>query len=1127
MTPLVLETERDQRRAADANASAWVSASAGSGKTKVLVDRLLTLLLSGAKPHRLLCLTYTKAAAAEMANRLSMRLSSWVTLPEEELERDLEKLLGEPAGTLRLTRARRLFAQVLDAPGGLHIQTLHAFAQSLLARFPIEAGVAPHFSVMDERDQAQLLDESLQSVLAQARLGRDESLSKALEQVAERIHETRFADLMRELSSARTRLAHLFATWGGVAGVVEQVRQHLGVGAGETLESLRQAACREEAFDGKALRQAVSHLSQGSKTDKERAGLMAHFLAGDEDERSRCFDDYVGAFLTDKQEPRASLATNPVKAAWPGIEVVLESEQARIMGVIEQSRAITVVQSTEALLRLAHAILEGYAHLKEARARLDYDDLIQAARRLIQQGTAWVLYKLDGGIDHVLIDEAQDTSPAQWDIVTALSDEFFAGEGARPQPRTVFAVGDVKQSIYSFQGADPDSFETMRARLSQQVAVGGGRWEPVDLVMSFRSVPAVLEAVDAVFAEGEALEGVDLGQGYKRHLAFRAMDGGSVDLWPPLEPKALDEQAPWHPPVERIRGDSPQLRMARLLARRIRAMIGQERLVSKDRLVRPGDILILLRRRGSFAEDLVRSLKAEDVPVAGVDRMIVTDQLAVVDLMALARFVLLPEDDLNLAALLKGPFIGLSEEELFSVCHGRTGTVWEELLRHQPAAHAWLSALRAEADRAAPHDFFAHILGPLKGRRTLKAHLGQEALDAVDEFMSLALDFERHHVPSLSGFLAWMEAGHVEIKRDSDSAEAGFVRVMTVHGAKGLQAPIVFLPDTLTAPAGRDLLVWSAWGVEGLPLWAPRAADQPQPLKLAIEAAKARARRESHRLLYVAMTRAEDRLIMAGWRPGKSAEGAWYPLIRQGFDRVNAPEVPDDWLAGDVEGLGPATRRLTSTQIGAPGSDDKQGAIGPVSRLPDWARLPLAPEPRPSRPLIPSRPDGDQAGPALPPLSGEDGKRFERGRLIHRLLQTLPALTQSERRAAGLRYLAHAARHWPQEACQSLLGEVLGVLDSPQAALLFGQHSWAEVPLVGLLEGRVLSGQVDRLAHVGDEVWVVDFKTNQRVPAAPSAVPAQYVRQMDLYRMAVSHLWPQKRVRTFLLWTSGPELMEI
>jgi ATP-dependent helicase/nuclease subunit A len=946
--------------------------------------------------------------------------------------------------------------------------------------------------------------------------------------VTARIHETNFAQLMQELTQARARLAHLLDEAGGLPELMGRIDVHLGLAQGEDRETVLRSACLSESFEADRLRLAAAALLAGKPTDRARGQRIADFLAADAIERQRLFDDYVDVFLTKEKEARSleRFPTKEVKQALPAIVEIFLAEQNRLLSVHDKLCACLVSESTHALLVLATHVLEGYRRLKAKEARLDYDDLIEAARRLIEGGCAWVLYKLDGGIDHILIDEAQDTSPGQWDIVSNLANEFFAGESARQPPRTLFAVGDVKQSIYSFQGADPESFEFMRALLSRKVPDGGGRWEAVDLVVSFRSARAVLEAVDAVFAEGEALRGVDLGQGYKRHRAYREKAGGVAELWPPLEPRALDEPAPWNPPVERLRGDAPSTRMAGLVARRIRAMLDGELLESQGRPIEPGDILVLVRRRSGFVADLVRELKRQKVPVAGVDRLIVTRQIAVADLLALAKVALLPDDDLNLAAVLKGPFLGFSEERLFELCYDRPGSVWSALKSKEPEAQDWLSKLVGMAGRVRPYEFFAHLLGPLRGRRIFAARLGQEALDAIDEFLALALDFESRHAPTLTGFLAWMEASEVEIKRDPGPGTGGFVRVMTVHGAKGLQAPIVILPDTLISPKGRDRLVWTAKDASGLPLWAPASADRSRAVQQAQEAQSERLAFESHRLLYVAMTRAEDRLIIGGWQPKSAAPDAWYPLVRAGFERVHAPSVPCAFLARDADAPPGEVLRLTCPQQEEPKRKTISGRVLIPSLLPDWALCPPPDEPVPLRPLIPSRPDFEEAA-AFSPLGDDLGRRFERGLLVHRLLQTLPDLKAFERREQAGRYLRHQAAHWSEQARNGLISEVLSVLDDPASAPLFGPDSKAEVALSGLIEGRALSGQVDRLALLGEEVWIADYKTNRPLPKDSSQIPEGYRRQLKLYSEAARHIWPEKRIRTFLLWTDGPRLMEI
>jgi len=1135
---LTAEADLRQRRAADPLASVWVAASAGTGKTKVLTDRVLTLLLAGALPRRLLCLTFTKAAAAEMAVRLNRRLAGWATTDDARLVADLTRLLGRAPDPAELVRARRLFAQVLDTPGGMAIETLHAFCQSLLRRFPLEAGVAPHFQVMDDADAAEALDAAKIAVLTAARDGSEPALARALAGVTARVHEFAFPDLLGELASERGRLERILRREGGLGGVLAALAARLGLERGETEAELLAAACAEAAFDGPGLRAAVAALEGGGKTDQARAAAMAAWLA-DPAGRVAGWETWCAQFLTREGEIRQTLATKAVREAAPTAVEALFDEAERVRQLGERRRAAGIVAATEALLTLGTALLDAYRRHKVSRAAMDYDDLILAARDLLARPgqTSWVQYKLDGGIDHVLIDEAQDTNPDQWAVVAALTGEFFADTGVGGRARTVFAVGDAKQSIYSFQRADPRAFTAMRDRFSREVPLAGRRWDEVALNLSFRSGRAVLDAVNAVFGDrqpgrdGVAAPGEDI-----THLAHRAGAAGRVEIWPAVAPRPLDAPPPWRPPVERIRGDAPQARLARLLAGRIAAMIGREPLESRGRPVRAGDILVLVRRRGPLVEDLVRELKSLKVAVAGADRMVLTDQMAVMDLMALGRFLLLPEDDLTLATVLKGPLVGFDEEQLFLLARDRgQASLWETLRRRlltDPAferAYLYLSDLLALADRLPPQALYARILGPLGGRRALLARLGQEAEDPIDEFMALALAIERSHPPSLQGFLHWLDAGQPEIKRDLEQSGRDAVRIMTVHGAKGLQAPIVILPDTLQVPAQGGRLLWlgDAIAETELPAWAPRADDQDPVCRAAAAQRKLAREQEYRRLLYVAMTRAEDRLIICGWETRKAPpEGCWYALIREALAPLARTE-PAEWLVRAGETADHDLLVLTCPQQDPVTAEGEAAAARPEPALPDWARRPAEAEPSPPRPLAPSRPDEDEP-PVRSPLDriGEAG-RWQRGSLIHRLLQTLPDLPRAERATVMAAFLARPL--WGLSAVERLkiAGEVNALLDAPDFAPLFGPGALAEVPVLARIGDRILSGRIDRLVVQPDTVLAIDYKTNRRPPTDLEAIPPVYVRQMAAYRLALACLYPGHRVRCLLLWTDGPRLMEI
>jgi len=1134
--PLVLAAER-QRAAADALASVWVSASAGTGKTKVLTDRVLSLLVTrpDLEPHRILCLTFTRAAAAEMATRVADRLGRWALTEDASLADELTALLGHAPSERQTARARQLLAGVLDAPGGMNILTIHAFCQSLLRRFPLEADLAPHFALVEERDAADMLTDALEDILARAMTGRDAALAEALAIVTRHVQDSeQFAALIGALTAARGRILKIVDAAGSFDGAITALYATLNLSLRESADDIVAAASLESAFDGALLRRAAGILATGKKTDQERGNTMAAWLSLGERTRAD-FDAYCAAYLTATGTLRANLITKDLAGSHPDVFDALNLEAERILAVCARIKSAEIGECTAALMRLGIALLERYEKRKADRGLVDYADLIQRTVTLLQRpGVApWVLFKLDGGIDHILIDEAQDTSPEQWAIVRALADEFFAGIGQRETPRTIFAVGDVKQSIYSFQGADPHSFLDMRAVFADRLTAIEKHLEQVALDVSFRSTPAVLEAIDTVFARTDARDGVAFDEAVIHHIAKRREDGGLVELWPPVSPRESEGPTAWKPPVERIRADSAQTRLAYLIARRIERMItNRERLDSVGRPIRPGDIMVLVRHRTGFVDDLVRALKELNIAVAGVDRMRLAQQMAVMDLMALGHVALLPEDDLTLATVLKGPLIDLTEDQLFTLAHGRAGTLWDALRtaahRDEVFARAFdaLSAVMARADILAPYEFYSEVLGgSLRGREKLLARLGPDAADPLAEFVNLALAYESSHVPTLEGFLHWIEVGDVEIKRDLDQGDRDAVRVITVHGAKGLEAPIVFLPDTFQTPRSDERFFWPAPnGIETF-LWAPRRALHDLLCDTEREKIKQLREQEYRRLLYVALTRARDRLYICGWRTKTAPpDGCWYNLIERGLKDI-AQEVEDDFLAAQKETDSATLLRLQSPQT-APTEDFEPKADDPMNPLPAWARRTAPAEETPPRPLAPSRPDGAEP-PVVSPLGEDAGVRFRRGRIVHTLLQTLPDLAPEARAAAAHRFVARPAHELSPEEQTAIVEETLAVLSAPASAFLFGPGSRAEVPLVGRIGNSVISAQLDRIAIDGDIVSIVDFKTNRPPPQRAEQVPEVYLKQMAVYRAALALVYPEKRIDCYLLWTDGARLMPL
>ncbi|SIS49535.1 double-strand break repair helicase AddA [Insolitispirillum peregrinum] len=1145
MSEIIAQATHSQRQAADPRASVWVGANAGTGKTKVLTDRVLNLLLEGTGPERILCLTFTKAAAAEMSTRLAAKLSDWAVISDEALDQALRDLGRIPDAAQR-TVARRLFARLLDVPGGMRIETIHAFCQSLLRRFPLEAGVSPHFEVLDERSSAELMDQAYERLLQTVRAGGDSPLARALAVVTAQVHEMNFPALMGQLTGNRGKLRRLLRRHGGLDEALAALYRVLEVAEGETAADIRLKAVA--VLDGDELRSFARMMASGGKTDQGIAESLARWFTSSPPDQASQWELMSAAFLTKDGAARSQskYPSKAVKETYPDVLTVLDQLTDTVLLWERRYKAAQVAECSAALLVLGNALISGYEAAKEQRGLMDFDDLIFTTRALLSgsEATAWVLYKLDGGIDHVMVDEAQDNSPDQWGVIRSLTEEFFSGEGRINEAvRTVFAVGDRKQSIYSFQGADPAAFDTMRARYREVVPAAEQTFHDVTLGVSFRSVSAVLDLVDQVFNATEACHGVRERHEPVHHLAAREGMAGLVELWPVLETAKAADGQPWKPPVEVVSGDTAQARLARLLAARIKAMISGERLLSQDRPMTAGDILVLVRRRGGFVEDLVRALKKAEVPVAGADRMVLSEQMAVMDLLALGEALLLPDDDLTLACVLKGPLIGLSEDQLLQIAAGRPRGVslWRSLRAAAEKgggpfrpAHETLADLMGQADFLPPHELYARVLGPLRGREKLVARLGPDALDAIDEFVQLTLTYDRGNPPSLQGFLHWARYDDSQKKRDM-AERRDEVRVMTVHGSKGLQAPVVILPDTCGVPSKLDSVLWE--DEHGLMLWPPRKEMRDPLSDQQIERLKDAQLQEYNRLLYVALTRAEDRLLVCGWQ-GKTRrpEGCWYDLVEAGMAAIGQ-SCDDPFLSreGPAFGVESATIwRLQSAQTVAPriSAHGELAMAAEEAPLPAWTAAPPPAEPSPPRPLAPSRVELPDP-PARSPLDHGDNpasdakRRFRRGTLVHRLLQSLPDLAPLHRQAAAATFLARPVWELSPAAQAALCRETLAVLDHPDIAPLFGPGSLAEVPITGVVGGHVVSGQVDRLVVTDEAVLIVDFKTNRPPPRRVEDVAEAYCVQLALYRQVLQGIYPGRRVDCALVWTDGPFVMPL
>lgn len=1146
-TITLTQSSRAQQTASDPSKSVWVAANAGTGKTKVLTDRVLRLLLKGVQPSRILCITYTKAAAAEMQNRIHSTLSIWIELSDNQLVDKIKLLTSEAVNERLLKRARTLFAKVLDAPDGVRIMTIHSFCQSLLRRFPLEAEVAPHFEVIDERTADELLAEARHRLLAQAIADDQSELADAIKLLAGRMAENRFQQLLAVLINQRAKFENVFTgEHSGVLRLKSRIAEALSVNDSDSELLIIQQFIKQNLSYDFALRVAINQLEQGASSDKKMADALARWCSASVEEREGLWGEYCAIWLTEKGELRAKVMTAKLETSYPDSADILREVQVRVAACVDSLRGLRLYRMTAASIVVVDILLRFYSELKSNHNLMDYDDLVLKVLKLFRRpGVApWVLFKLDGGLEHLLVDEAQDTGPAQWELVGYLVAEFFAGKGGHegiPIPRTLFVVGDEKQSIYGFQGAAPKAFGVKRHDFSALATQAGLDFAAVPLGLSYRSTEAVLRAVDAVFNQPHVRSGITYGDvSAIAHGAFREGQAGRVEVWPLVKSPERENYDLFSIKKENVFQYNTKNIVAERIANEIKNWLQRgEKLESQNRAITAGDILILVRKRADFVPAMVRALKHAGVPVAGADRLELVEHIAVKDLLALAEFLLLPEDDLSLACVLKSPLCNIEEETLFTLAHDRgKATLWSRVQNTELPAKAFLTRLLAAVDYARPYELFAKVLEEEEARYRYAARLGEEAFDPLDEFLALALQYEQGHVPSLQGFLQWMRTGRVEIKRDMEQGKDA-VRIMTVHGAKGLQAPIVFLPDTTAKATGGNPGVcepfWFEQEGRPLVLWSPSEKEDDA---LAAEQRKQRKREaedEFRRLLYVAMTRASDRLYVCGWlgkRDKDVPEDCWYSWIQTAIKPMGKP------CKSTFEGEEQESYFIDCPQTASPEAHKVEIQASPYVALPPHLLQLPAPEPFPPQPLVPSKGDDIAASTdasqtqkaLLSPAREKESARFKRGNLVHRLLQFLPNIPSDTWEKAMIDYLSRFAKDYTEEQQKNLVNEVLAVLYHPQLSGVFSPDSLAEVPLTGLVtlaDGKehILSGQIDRLYITPEAVWIIDYKTGRDAPARVEDVPAVYLRQMALYKAALEKIYPEKPIHTALLWTSQPSLM--
>ena len=1108
---------RAQITASDARFSSWLTANAGSGKTKVLIDRVARLLLDGVQPEQILCLTYTKSAAAEMKNRLFDRLGKWAMLADQELNFSLLEMgIQTQLGIEELKKARTLFARAIEAPGGLKIQTIHAFCSSLLRKFPLEAGISPQFGELTERGQRDLYLKVLEILSA------DEATEESFEHFSKIANVSNWEETVSKIvskrnifskSKSRAEIYEAFSVSSEVS-IEDDISSHFQNGTMSFVKKI--SGCLQQS-NSKVDQKISKELSKISSIDLTSLQLLEKIFLYSKNSKAP-FTAKLGKFST--KEMRNGLLADYIDE--------IDDFMVRLETFRNRRLSYLAAETSFSIHKFASVFLQVYTEQKNFKGLLDFDDLINIAVNLLTTSAVadWVLYRLDGGIDHILVDEAQDTSPSQWKVIETLAQELTSGQGIKEnRSRTVFVVGDQKQSIYSFQGADPGQFDRVRDRFSAKLEGAEKTLQVASLDYSFRSSQTILALVDKIYEDARA---EDFGWG-RKHLAFKSELPGRIDLWPIIPKKVNPNLSKWEEPIDLISDADHFVSLARLIAQEIKRMIDQDvqvpeqKTINKQptfRSVRAGDFLILVQRRSEIFHEIIRACKDANLPIAGADRLRLAGELAIKDICNFLSFIDNADDDFSLAAILKSPFFGWNEKSLFELAHSREEMTLWQALRNDPIKFAHelevFEDLRSVADLVRPYELIERILILHNGRSLLIGRLGKEAEEGIDTLLTQAMDYESTEIPSLTGFIAWISDENIEVKRQFDSS-VNQIRVMTVHGAKGLEAPIVILPEThdFKNEISDEILF-----TDELAFKKFSSTERSDKTTEVYNSQKQKNSAERDRLLYVALTRAEVWLIVAAAGNVSDDGKSWYKKVEKGLINLDAKSEPfshghglryqhGKWLVGKCS--------------------EKHLKKASKIQLPQIFKENLGTPVKFEKFINPSNLMGSKSIQRIDKVTEGDGAKLF-GTIVHLLLEKLPKSNSNDWQNIVPNLLKWAEIYVPEETQTRAYKQAENILKNPSFEFIFAPDVLAEVQFSTIVEsvgGIPIVGVIDRLVLSQESALIIDFKTNQEVPSSIDEVPLGILKQMGAYAASMQKVFPKKNIELGIIWTHSAELMKI
>lgn len=1020
-----MSLNQKQFLASDPRTSCWVMASAGTGKTKVLIDRILRLLLEGNDPKHILCLTYTKAAALEMRERLIKKAEQWQIITEDSLQNELEIFTQNQVSKDHIEIAKNLFDSLNHSP--IAIQTIHSFCQSLLSSFSLELDISPTFKLIDEREKRLLQQQVCSEILAK------NELQEHFDFLSPHISENYLREILCEAMNERLRLSCLSDPLGKLKALL--------------CDSKSPDLSEQEWHTIKKM--AAFSAEFGPKNLQEVAPII---LGNDE----KSYQNLFSFFLTKEGEVRKKFTLASAKN-FDFTEDDFQKIGERIQAIYEGISAKEILSINQHLHVCIEATFNLYQLSKKEQGLLDFDDLLLYVQTLLTTNQGWIFEKIDFRLDHILIDEAQDTSRVQWNIIKNLLHHFFDRAGHNNMPRTMFVVGDAKQSIYSFQGADPKYYLEVRDYFTHLAEENSHTFNIIDLDLCYRQSPAVLNLVDQVFATAEKSQ--NLLSHTINHYAFRSSSQGLAYHLPLTKKCDAEDQEPWTIQVNtKIQKSSHALVIKDLV---LSILSEKEILPSTSDVVNPDDIMILFQRRSSLMQETYDALKEVGISCTSCHHGDVLSHLAVLDLLSILKFVALKEDNFNLACLLRSPLFNIDESLLQQLCTNGKSSLFQKLLMTEECHEIigrFTEYLELFQSADSLYDFcskLVHEIAPV-----MVGHFGEQVLDLYEEFLSYVLEASQKGITEIDAFISYITT----LSPNSKNQKGNGVNLMTVHGSKGLEAPIVIVADaTASLVNAQNSLIFED------DFYFLRTSHTPLKKLKAIE--KDNDIAESHRLLYVALTRAKDHIFIAGEENHKSEN--WYEFCQ------------------------PLTQEYQLKT-----SFDKP-AIAQVDKL-DRLELPDITFKRKLR--------------KEPTLVSPKTEKSRRGEAIHKLMEMQLWKFDEKLREAAL------SKPLFKELPPQDIEKICTLPHNSELGFYLSQPYQSEAEIY--CKGNGLQ-RLDYLLVEEDKVTIIDFKTTENPASTAEEISSTIFKQMQTYRNTLQELYVDKLIECFVFYTENQKLIKL